>query len=121
MFKDEVYAIIGAAIEIHKELGCGFLESVYQEVMEMELRDRAVPFEAQRALTLVYKGRELKKYFVADFICYGQIVVEIKSMDKLTAREEAQLLNYLRATGFRLGLVINFGCMGTLEWKRMIR
>lgn len=120
ILKNEVYAIIAAAIEVHRELGSGFSEPVYQEAHEIELRNRDVPFEAQKILVIYYKGQRLKKEFVADLICYGRIVVELKALDRLTSREEAQLLNYLKATGFRVGLLINFGSHGKLEWKRFV-
>src|SRR6476620_7612728 len=109
LLKNEVYAIIGAAMEVHTELGAGFLEAAYQEAMEIELELRAIPFQPQCDLKIRYKGRELKKAYCADFVCYGQVVVEIKAMRELTVREEAQLLNYLKATGMRVGLLINFG------------
>ena len=121
LLKDEVYAIIGAAIEVHNELGAGFLEAPYQEAMEIEMDLRGIPFKPQFDLCIKYKGRELKKAYCADFVCYGQIVVEIKAMRELTVREEAQLLNYLKATGLRVGLLINFGDHGRLDWKRLVR
>ena len=121
LLKEEVYAIVGAAIEVHRELGCGFLEPVYQEALEIELRERNIPFEAQKVLKIYYKGKPLEKEYVADLSGYGQIIVELKALDRITGKEEAQLLNYLKATGFRLGLLINFGSSGRLEWKRFIR
>lgn len=120
ILKDEVYVIIAAAIEVHRELGPGFAEPVYQEAHEIELGRRNVPFEVQRPLLIHYKGQRLKKEYIADLICYGQIIVELKALDKLTGREEAQLLNYLKATGFHVGLLINFGSHGKLEWKRFV-
>jgi GxxExxY protein len=121
LFKDEVYAVVGAAIEVHRELNCGFLESVYQEALEMELRDRQIKFTAQQPLRISYKGRLLEKNFVADLICFDCILVELKAMDRLSGKEEAQILNYLKATGLRVGLVINFGDPGRLDWKRFVR
>lgn len=120
ILKDEVYSIIGAAIEVHREFGCGFLEGAYQEAMEMELDDRSIPFDPQRLLPIRYKGRLLKKTYVADLVCFGQIIVELKALERLSGKEEAQVLNYLKATGFRVGLLINFGCDGKLEWKRFV-
>jgi GxxExxY protein len=108
-------------MEVHNELGAGFLEAVYQEAMEIEMRLRSIPFKAQCDLELRYKGHVLKKVYCADFICYRQIIVEIKAMKELTGREESQLLNYLKATGLRVGLLINFGDAGRLDWKRLIR
>jgi GxxExxY protein len=121
LFADEVYAIAGAGMRVHSEMGHGFLEAVYQEALEIELKDSGVPIEPYKKLQISYKGRVLKKEYVADFICYGQIIVEIKALDKLTGREEAQILNYLKATGLRVGILINFGSHGQLEWKRFVR
>lgn len=108
-------AIIGAAIEVHKTLGPGFLEAVYQEAMELELGDRGIPFEPQRTLIIKYKKWTLKKEYVPDLLCYGSIVVELKAQDKLTARETAIAINYLKATGFKVCLLINFGSVGKIE------
>ena len=121
IFKDEVYAVVGAAIEVHKELGFGFLEPVYQEAMEIELRLRSLPFQAQVPLTVLYKGQALSRQYVADLVCYHQIVVELKALERLSGREEAQLLNYLKAASFPVGLLINFGHSTKLEWKRFVR
>ncbi|MGE5609360.1 MAG: GxxExxY protein [Bacillota bacterium] len=118
--KDEVFAIVGAAMEVHSVLGHGFLEAVYQEAMEIELNRRQIPFAPQSSIRIEYKGQQLQKAYVADLVCFGQIIVELKAIDKLTEREEAQLLNYLRATGVRVGILINFGSTGRLEWKRMV-
>ncbi len=120
ILKNEVYSIAGAAMEVHKCLGSGFLEAVYQEALETELASRNIPFEASKVLEIRYKGRPLKKEYIADMVCYGQIVVELKALDRLSGREEAQLLNYLKATGMRLGLLINFGSHPRLEWKRFV-
>jgi GxxExxY protein len=120
ILKDEVYSIVGCAIEVHKELGFGFLEAVYQETMELELTLRRIPFEAQRPLAISYKGQRLKKEYIADLICYGEIIVELKALERLSGREEAQLLNYLKATSYRVGLLINFGNSPKLEWKRFV-
>jgi GxxExxY protein len=121
LLKNEVFAIVGAAIEVHKELGPGFLEAVYQEALEIELTSRNIPFEGQKPLIVRYKGRQLKKEYVADLVCYGQIVVEIKTIARLTEREEAQLINYLKATGIHVGLLINFNSHGRLEWERRVK
>jgi len=121
ILKDEVYAIISAAIEVHRELGPGFLEAVYQEALELELKDHAIPFEAQKQLRIQYKGKMLNKEYFADFVCFNQIIVEIKSMNRLSGNEEAQVLNYLKATGFKVGVLINFGSTGKLEWKRFVK
>ena len=121
LYGTEVFEIIGAAIEVHKELGHGFLEAVYQEAVQIELTQRNIPFEAQRSLRIRYKDQMLKKEYVADFICYGKIIAELKALDELTGKEESQLLNYLKVTGLRVGLLINFGSVGKLEWKRFIK
>jgi GxxExxY protein len=120
LFKDEVFAIIGAAIEVHKELGSGFLEPVYQEALELESKMRGLPYNAQQTIIIHYKGILLKKEYVPDFVFYDKIIVEIKALDNLTGKEESQLLNHLKATGYKIGLLINFGSRGKLEWKRLI-
>ena len=120
LLKDEVFAIVGAAMEVYWQLGSGFLEPVYQEALGIELQRRQVPHHAQRYLVIHYKGQPLKKEYVADFVCYDQIVVELKAIDRLSGREEGQLLNYLKVTGMRVGLLFNFGSRGKLEWKRMV-
>jgi len=119
LFKDEVYAIIGAAMEVHNELKTGFLEPVYQEAFEMELNIRSIPFTSQQEIPIHYKDLLLKKTYVADIIAFERIIVEIKAINNLSSREEAQLLNYLKASGMELGLLINFGAK-KLEWKRMV-
>lgn len=109
IYEEEGYAIRGAVFEVSKTLGTGFAEEVYQKALEMELAERGIPFEAQRELTLSYKGRTLRKTYRPDLICYGKIVVELKSVRELAPEHEAQVINYLRATGFHLGLLVNFG------------
>jgi GxxExxY protein len=121
LLKDEVYAVVGAAIEVHRELGPGFLEPVYQEAIEIELQERAIPFHAQQALTIRYKEQTLVKQYVPDLVCYDQIIVELKALNHLSGTEESQLLNYLKASGLRVGLLMNFGSQGKLEWKRFVR
>ena len=121
LYKEEVYAIIGAAIEVHRKLGSGFLEAVYQEALEIELSSQHVPFDAQTPLNITYKTHRLQKGYIADFCCYEKIIVELKALDQLSGKEEALLLNYLKATGFRVGLLINFGSRGKLEWKKFAR
>ena len=96
IFKDEVYAIIGAAMEVYNQLGPGFLEPVYQEAMEMEAADRKIPTRPQHEIVVRYKERALKKFYVADLFCFDKIIVELKALDHLTSREESQLINYLK-------------------------
>jgi len=97
--KTEVYNIIGAAMEVHKILGCGFLEAVYQEALELEFQYRKIPYEREVQLDIYYKEQLLKKHYQADFICYDDIIVELKALSALTSEHESQLLNYLKATG----------------------
>ena len=120
ILKAEVFAIIGAAIEVHRVLGSGFLEPVYQEAMEIESTSRILPFVSQKILRIDYKGCLLKKEYIADLVYYDQIIIELKALDKLTGREESQILNYLKATKMKVGLLINFGGSPKLEWKRFV-
>ena len=120
LFKDEVYALVGAAMAVYNQLGPGFLEAVYQEALEIELAERGIPFVSQKELRILYKGQPLKKTYISDLTCYEKIIVELKAIDRLTGKDTAQLLNYLKATGLRLGLLINFGNVEKLEWERRI-
>lgn len=120
ILKDEVYAIIGAAIEVHRIMGSGFLESVYQEALEIESHARILPFTPQPVLQIRYKEHILKKEYIPDFIFFDKIIVEIKALDKLSGKEESQILNYLKATGYKVGVLINFGSHPKLEWKRFV-
>ena len=119
LLKDEVYAIIGAAMEVHNVLGCGFLEAVYQEAFEIELGKRNIPNIPQKQLPIFYKDKLLKKTYLADYIAYEKIVIEIKAVTHLSSLEEAQLLNYMKAGNYELGLLINFGAE-SVQWKRMV-
>jgi GxxExxY protein len=121
LFKDEAYAIIGACFEVYNDKGCGFLEAVYQECLEIELGLRQIPFQPQAELQLSYKGRPLKQRYFPDFLCFGKIIVEIKAVSELADEHRAQVHNYLKATGFRLGQLINFGHKGKLESERIVR
>jgi GxxExxY protein len=120
LYKEEVYAIVGAAMDVYNDLGPGFLENVYQEAMEIEVVERNIPSKAIQEIHIKYKGRPLKKFYIADLICYDKVIVKIKAMDKLTLREEGQLINYLKATGMKVGVLINFGHYPSLEWKRLV-
>jgi len=113
------YAIIGAAIEVHKHLGCGFLESVYQEALAIELVLREIPFRREVRLPVSYKGQVLVTSFCADFICFDSLVVELKAVAHMSGSEEAQLINYLKVTRFRVGLLLNFGTR-SLEHRRLV-
>jgi GxxExxY protein len=121
LFKEESYAIIGACFEVYNELGAGFLESVYQECLALELKRRAIPFRTRQRLELSYKGQRLEQVYVPDFICYDAIIVELKSVRQLADEHRAQVHNYLKATGFRLGLLVNFGHYPQLEHERIVR
>ena len=121
LYKDESFRIIGACFEVYTEKGCGFLEAVYQECLAHELEIQQIPWEAQLGLPLSYKGRPLKQRYLADFICYGKIIIEIKAVSKLISEHRAQVLNYLHATGYELGLLVNFGHYPKLEWERIVR
>jgi len=119
MRDERTYKIIGAAIEVHKELGSGFLEAVYQEGLEREFAIEQIPFKAQPIIQIRYKGQLLNKTYQPDFVCYEEILVEIKAISGLTGLEEAQLINYLKATGLKIGLLLNFGAK-SLEHKRLV-
>lgn len=118
ILRDEIYAVVGAAMEVSNELGSGFLEAVYQEALTIELKNRKVSFVAQPTVKIFYKGQTLAKEYVPDFVCFDQMIVEIKAIRELTNIEQAQLLNYLKATGKPVGLLLNFGSP-KLEWRRM--
>lgn len=120
IYKDEVYQIVGAAMEVYNEMGHGFLEPVYQESFALELSDKGIPHQEQAPLKIYYKSRQLQKEYIVDYITHDEILVEIKAIEKLTSREESQLINYLKATQKRLGLLINFGNKDKLEWKRIV-
>jgi GxxExxY protein len=115
----ETYAIIGAAMAVHGELGHGFLEPVYQAALEREFRLQEIPFRREVEIPVSYKGQLLAVSYRPDFVCFGNIIVELKALQKLNTVEEAQVLNYLKATGFERGLLINFGAP-SLQHKRFI-
>ena len=119
LMKDKTYQIIGACYEVHKNLGCGFLEAVYQEALVMELIDRNVPVEREKILRINYKGKFLEKKYVADFVCFESVIVELKALGSITSQHEAQLINYLKATGIKIGLLVNFG-ESSLKYKRFV-
>lgn len=111
------YAIIGAGIEIHNHLGCGFLEAVYHEALQIEFPNKGIPFEHEVEISISYRGSQLNKTYRADFLCFGEIIVEVKAVKEITSLHEAQLINYLKATGKEAGLILNFGAE-SLEYRR---
>ena len=117
IFQEESYNIIRACISVHKELGCGFLEAVYQEALGLEFKN--IHYERKKELKIYFKNVELSKRYITDFICFNKIIVEIKALSKLNSEHESQILNYLNATGIRLGILINFG-EKSLKYKRLI-
>ena len=119
IYSDEVYAIQGAVFEVYKTLGAGFLEAVYQESLEEELKLRGIPFEAQSEIKISYKGKELRQFYKADIVCYGKIILELKAVSNLLPEHSAQLFNYLRGTKMKLGLLVNFGHYPGVEIKRI--
>ncbi len=120
IYREESYQIMGACFEVYKEKGCGFVEPVYQECLELELGLQGIPFQPQGGLALAYKGRPLKQKYVPDFICCGKIILEIKAVSQLNDEHRAQVHNYLRATGYRLGLLVNFGHYPGVEHERIV-
>ncbi|MBK5965114.1 GTP-binding protein [Thiocystis minor] len=120
LFKDECYLIQGAIFDVYREMGCGFLEAVYQECLEKELLARGIPFVAQQSLTLTYKGEPLRQLFKPDLICFNSIIVELKALSALNTQHTSQILNYLKATELRLGLLVNFGSHPKATIQRII-
>jgi GxxExxY protein len=121
IYKDESYAIMGAYFEVYQEMGCGFLESVYEECLLLELISQGLPFSFKRPLALRYKDRPLEQTYVPDFICFDKVILEIKAVSTLSDAHRAQVHNYLKATGFRLGLLVNFHHHPKLQWERIVR
>jgi GxxExxY protein len=120
ILKDECHQVMGACFEVYKDKGYGFLEAVYQECLELELQDKAIPVVAQPELVLAYKGRPLKQTYRPDLICYGSLLVELKAVSQLADEHRAQVINYLHATGLRVGLLVNFGHHPRVEWERIV-
>ena len=120
IYKEEVYDIIGCCMEVHKELGNGFLEAVYHEALEFEFQEKGISNLHEKPLSIYYKGRKLKKEYIPDFVCFDEIIVELKCVDEICSEHVSQVLNYLKATGFRLGLLVNFGSE-SLTWKRLVK
>jgi GxxExxY protein len=119
IYKDECYAIMGGCFAVYKDKGCGFLEPVYQECVEIEFEYLKLSAVPQPTLLLSYRGRPLKQKYEPDFVCFGKIVLELKAVSNLVDEHRAQVLNYLNATGFKLGLLVNFGHYPKLEWERI--
>ena len=119
VYKEESYRIVGACFEVYNDKGCGFLEPVYQECLGIEFEYQRIPAIAKPSLTLTYRGRILTQTYAPDYVCFGKIIVELKAVSVLADEHRAQLLNYLHATGFELGLLVNFGHFPKLEYKRI--
>lgn len=115
----QTYAIIGAAIAVHKELGCGFLEAVYQEALEKEFQIQNISYKREHEIPVFYRGEKLKIYYKSDFVCFESIIVELKALTTISGIEESQVINYLKATGFHKALLINFGSK-QLQYKRLV-
>ena len=109
IYPKESYDIIGCMMNVHRELGCGFLEKVYQEALEREFITAGIPYQREVNLRIYYKGVPLQQNYIADFVCYGKIIIELKAISKLSDVEKAQIINYLKATGYELGILANFG------------
>lgn len=116
---EETYAVIGAAMTVHKELGCGFLEAVYQEALERELIIQNIAYVREKKIEIHFKGKPLDKYYKADFVCYDSIIIEIKALKKIEGHEEAQVINYLKASKTHKALLLNFGTT-SLQYKRFV-
>ncbi len=120
IYKEESYKIVGAAFEVYNKLGHGFLEAVYQEALEIEFKKNDIPFEREKELKISYDDVELKQTYKADFVCYDKIIVELKAVSALEDAHRSQVYNYLHATGYKLGILLNFGKSGGLEKERIV-
>lgn len=120
IYEQESYAIRGAVFEVYREMGCGFLESVYQECLERELGLRGIPFTSQPLLQINYKGAPLQQTYRPDLICYQSIIIELKALKEISGEHKAQLLNYLKATGMKLGFIVNFGSCPKVTIHRIV-
>ncbi len=120
LLQQESYALRGAAFEVYKQMGSGFLEAVYQECLEKELSIRGIPYLSQCTLPIKYKGMQLQQTYRADLICYGSVILEIKAVKDIASEHKAQILNYLKATNMKLGLLINFGSHPKLQIERFV-
>ena len=120
IFKTESYVIMGACFEVYKDKGCGFVEPVYQECLAIEFQHRNVPFIEQQELDLSYRSQRLAHVYKPDFVCFGKIIVEIKAVQSLASEHRAQVMNYLKATGFDLALLVNFGHYPRVQYERIV-
>ena len=120
VYKEEAYKILGVGFKVYNTLGPGFLEPVYQEAFEIELQRQGIPYEREKVLKIYYDSVELKQTYKADFVCFGKIIVELKAVSALDDAHRSQVYNYLHATGFKLGLLLNFGCSQELEYERKV-
>ena len=120
VYPNESYAIRGAAMRVYNVLGSGFLEAVYQEALEIELEKRNIPYEKEKELEIYYDGIKLGKKYIADFVCYDKIILELKAVKELEDSHRSQIYNYLKATGFKLGFLINFGKYDELQIERKV-
>jgi len=121
IYKDESYRLVGACFEVYNELGCGFLEAVYQECLTLEFRDQSIPFVDQQELELRYKQYKLKSVYKPDFVCFEKIILELKAVQEMANEHRAQVHNYLKATGYKLGLLVNFGQHPKVVYERIVR
>lgn len=121
VFEKESYALNGAAFEVYSQLGAGFLEAVYQEALAIEFKNRGIPFEKEKDIDIYYGGIVLKQKYRADFVCFGKIIVELKAVSQLDDSHRSQVYNYLSATGYKLGIIYNFGHHGGLQFERKVR
>ena len=119
VYKEESYKIIGACINVHKELGCGFLEPVYQEALSQQFEDEHIPYQKEKCLVIYFHGKPLNKQYTTDFVCFDKIIVELKAVKTITDDHRAQIINYLKATKFKLGLLVNFG-EKSMKYERFI-
>lgn len=119
-YRDESYNIRGALFAVHNELGCGYLERVYQDALEVEFRLRNIPYEREKSIQVVYKGEPLGEPYRADFVCYGKVIVELKAVSEILGVHRAQVIHYLKATKMKLGFLVNFG-EESLNIERIVR
>ena len=118
--KNQTHQILGACFEVYNTMGSGFLESVYQECLEVELATGEIPFQAKQSLSLKFKGQELKRTFAPDLLCFDSVIVELKAVRRLTPEHRAQLINYLKASNLQVGLLVNFGTYPQLDYERIV-